>query len=76
MKLFRKRKKKYNSIDERYQMAIELIKDLDKSEFNKLMDGLNLAWQGYDRIRKVQTRDEKENKSITEAEKFIEEDMK
>lgn len=74
MKLFRKKSKRQSDkVEARFQQALNLVKDLDKREYNRFIDGLTLAWQGYDRIRRVQTIDEKENGNpdIDEAEKIL-----
>ena len=55
-------------IEVRFQTAVDLIKDLDKKEFNRFIDGLTLTWQGYDKIRQVQSREEKEMEQVTQAE--------
>ncbi len=55
-------------IEARFQTAVDLIKDLDKKEFNRFIDGLTLTWQGYDKIRQVQSREEKELEQVTQAE--------
>lgn len=77
MKLFNRRKKKYaDKVEARFQQGLTIVKDLDKREFNRFVDGLTLAWQGYDRIRRVQTIDEKENSDLDEAEKYLEKEVK
>ena len=67
-----KRKKHYDKVEQRFQQAVNLVKDLDKREFNRLIDGIELAWQSYNKIRQVQTVDEKEMADITEVEKELE----
>ena len=77
MKIFnRKAKRNADKVESRFQQALNLVKDLDKREFNRFVDGLTLAWQGHDRIRRVQTIDEKENGDIIEAEKILEKEAK
>lgn len=79
MRMFRRKKRRSESTDifeVRFQTAVDLIKDLDKKEFNRFIDGLTLTWQGYDKIRQVQSREEKEMEQVTQAERkldFIEE---
>lgn len=73
---FIKKKKHADRVETRFQQGLVLVKDLDKKEFNRFIDGLTLAWQGYDRIRRVQTIDEKENSDVDEAEKFLEKEAK
>lgn len=57
------KKKKSNleldKVEARFQQAVDLFKDLDKREFKRLMDGIQLTWEGYNKIRQVQTVDEK-----------------
>lgn len=69
---FFKKKKRCDKVEQRFQQAIELVKDLDKREFNRLIDGIELAWQSYNKIRQVQTVDEKELADIAEVEKELE----
>lgn len=77
MKIFnRKAKRNADKVESRFQQALNLVKDLDKTEYNRFIDGLTLAWKGYDRIRKVQTIDEKENNDIEEAEKYLEKEAR
>lgn len=68
---WRKRKKNYDRVEQRFQQAVDLVKDLDKREFNRLIDGIELAWQSYNKIRQVQTVDEKEMADITNTEKEL-----
>lgn len=75
MRIFRRGDKKIESgdyIEARFQTAVDLIKDLDRSEFKRFVDGLTLTWQGYDKIRQVQSREEKELGQVTAVEKKLE----
>ena len=67
MAIFKKRKIDYG-VEMRFQKAVDLFKDLDRREFKRLMEGLELAWEGYNKIRQVQTNDEKESAEIAEVE--------
>ena len=71
MAIFKKRKIA-DRVEARFQQAVGLVKDLDKKEFNRMMDGIKLAWEAYDKIRKVQTVDEKEVAEITSTERELE----
>lgn len=62
-------------VEERFQTALNLVKDLDRREFKRFVDGLTLAWQGYDRIKQVQTIDEKEAEEVNVAEKELENEI-
>lgn len=68
---WRKKKQQSDRVEQRFQQAVDLIKDLDKREFNRLIDGIELAWQSYNKIRQVQTVDEKEMADITSTEKEL-----
>lgn len=78
MGIFKSKERQIDDIAEmRFQQVLELVKDLDRKEFNKLIEATKLAWQGYDKMRQVQTIDEKEEADIKDAEKkldFIEEE--
>ena len=66
------KRQRQDKVERRFQQAVELVKDLDKREFNRLIDGIELAWQSYNKIRQVQTVDEKEMADIVEVEKELE----
>ena len=67
-----KKKVTADKVESRFQQGLVLVKDLDKKEFKRFIDGLTLVWQGYDCMRRVQTIDEKESVDIDEPAKFIE----
>jgi len=69
--VFRKKKQIEDKVEARFQQAVSLIRDLDRPEFNRLIDGLKLTWEGYNRIRKVQTTDEKEDAERAKTEKEL-----
>lgn len=47
---------------------VDLVKDLDKPEFKKLMKAVEDVYDAYDGLRKVRTRDEKETEPVDELE--------
>ena len=69
---FFKKRKVADRVERRFQQAVGLVKDLDKKEFKRMRDGMKLAWEAYDKIRKVQTVDEKEVAEITSTERELE----
>jgi len=71
MALFRKKKKVADKVEARFQQAVGLIRDLDRREFNRLIDGLKLTWEGYNRIRAVQTNEDKEVAEIEKTERVL-----
>jgi hypothetical protein len=58
-------RKKRLSNPSRQKQAIEYVVELDKLEFNRFIDSVKLIWEGYDKLYRVKTRDEKE--AIKEA---------
>lgn len=68
---FWKKRKVEDKMEARFQQAVDLFKDLDKKEFRRLMDGLQLTWEGYNKIRQVQTTEEKECADVAEIEKQL-----
>lgn len=71
MAIFRKKKRVEDKVEVRFQHAVVLIRDLDRREFNRLIDGLKLTWEGYNRIRAVQTNEDKEYAEIEKTEKTL-----
>lgn len=71
MALFRKKRKVADKVEARFQQAVGLIRDLDRREFNRLIDGLKLTWEGYNRIRAVQTNEDKEFAEIEKTERTL-----
>lgn len=63
--------KKHQNIDlveERRTTAIRLVHDLTKSDKDRLIEGMELAWQADQKFMKVKTRDEKEVADIDKIE--------
>lgn len=71
IKLF---KKKLSAPDREsdFQMVLNIVKRFDKKEFTKFMAGIELAWQGYDKVLRTQTREEKEVEPVTSTERELE----
>lgn len=72
MRIFRSKKNINDRVEGRFQTAVNLIKDLDKQEYERLVKGMDLAWQAYDAMRKVQAIEEKELDDIEQLEKVME----
>lgn len=66
--IIRKKKSANDRVEGRFQTAVDLVKDLDKQEFKRLVKGMDLAWQAYDAMRKVQTIEEKTADDIEQLE--------
>lgn len=68
-------KKKNVSVDRveaKFQAVVDLIRDLDKKEFNRLKEGMDLVWQGYQKVSQAKTSTEKELEDIEGPEKYLE----
>ena len=69
--------KKNHSVDRveaKFQAVVDLIRDLDKKEFNRLKEGMDLVWQGYQKVGQAKTTIEKEMEDIELPEKILEEE--
>lgn len=67
------KKKPADPVEARLKPAMDLMFDLDRAEFNRLIDGMKLLFDGLQRFRKVKTIDEKENgdPDIDKADKVL-----
>ena len=70
--LFKKHKPTLTSSETKLNTIIDLIKDLPKADYNRLKDGMDLIYNGYQKIRNARTVDEKELDEITNIEKSLE----
>ncbi len=69
----RNKKNKFeDKVEARFQTVVDLVRDLDKKELNRLIEGVQLCWQGYQKVGQAKTTEEKENGDIEEAEKALE----
>ena len=73
MRWFKRKVKVQDKVENRFQTIGELIKDLDKKEFNKLQEGISLAWEAYNKVRQARTTIDKEIDDIETAEKILSE---
>lgn len=70
---FRRKSTSWNiDPEKRFESVYNLVKDLPRADFNKLIDGIRLAWEGYDKALRVKTRDEKNNGDVYDIEKELE----
>lgn len=73
MKLFRRHHNQtLTSSETKLNTIIDLIKDLPRADYNRLKDGMDLIYNGYQKIRNARTADEKELDEITNIEKSLE----
>ena len=73
MRLFKKQPKKCeDKLEERLDTISEPTRDLEKPEFNRLLDALKSVFDARQKLKGVKTNEEKENADIYEAEKVLE----
>lgn len=73
-KFIRKKRSTNDRVEERFQTVVGLIRDLDRKEFNRLKEGMDLVWQGYNKVGQAKSSTEKEFEDIEKAEKILEAD--
>lgn len=78
MRIFKRKKKSDDKVEVLLKPTLEMIYDLDRTEFNRYMDGVKLLYDGVQKFRKVKTIDEKENgdPDIEQIEKVLEKESK
>lgn len=56
-------------VEERFNAMVDLIKDLPRGDYNRLKDGMDLVYDGYQKVKNVKTAEEK---AMEKADKEIE----
>lgn len=72
----RKPKKSEDKLEQRLDTISELTRDLERPEFNRLLDALKSVFDARQKLKGVKTNEEKENADIYEAEKILEKEAK
>lgn len=70
----RKKVEVEDRVETKFQAVVDLIRDLDRKEFNRLKEGMELVWQGYNKVGQAKTTIEKEMEDIEGPEKILEEE--
>ena len=70
--LHRKKNKTEDRVEAKFQAVVDLIRDLDRKEFNRLKEGMELVWQGYNKVGQAKTTIEKEMEDIELPEMILE----
>ena len=73
MKLFKKKPIRTSSSEVKLNTIIELVKDLPRADYNRLREGMELIYNGYQKIKNAKTTDEKEISEIEDLEIRLEE---
>lgn len=75
-KLFRRKRTEYEDPAElRFDAMMDLVKDLSRSDYNRLKKAMDLGYQSYQTVRNVKTDDEKEVSDINEVERSLQSKM-
>ena len=75
--LFKRRKTVLESVaEQRFDTIIDLVKDLPRADFNRLIDGIKLSYEGYQKVKSAKTIDEKEMEDIDEIDKALTKETK
>lgn len=76
--IFKKRRTRHytDKLEERLDMLSELTRDLERPEFNRLLEALKSVFDARQKLKGVKTNEEKENADIYEAEKVLEMEAK
>lgn len=76
MRLFKKKIKYQDKLEERLDTLSELTRDLERPEFNRLLEALKSVFDARQKLKGVRTNEEKENADIDEAERILERESK
>lgn len=68
---FRKKVRYEDKLEQRLDTISELTRDLEKPEFNRLLDALKSVFDARQKLKGVKTNEEKENDDINEAERIL-----
>lgn len=68
----KKNKQPIDRVEAKFQTVVDLIRDLDRKELNRLIEGVKLVWEGYDKVGQARTKEEKEFDDIEVAERSLE----
>lgn len=73
MKLFKKHTNQtISSSEAKLNTIIELVKDLPRADYNRLREGMELIYNGYQKIKNAKTTDEKEVCDIDSMQQILE----
>lgn len=74
--IFKKRKKMVleSVAEQRFDAMMDLIKDLSRPDYNRLLAAMDLGYNAYQKVKNVKTEEEKELEDIDEIEKSLKED--
>lgn len=71
MRIFKKKLRYEDKLEQRLDTISELTRDLERPEFNRLLDALKSVFDARQKLKGVKTNEEKENSDIYEAERIL-----
>jgi hypothetical protein len=71
MRIFKKKSAYEDKLEQRLDTISELTRDLERPEFNRLLDALKSVFDARQKLKGVKTNEEKENADIDEAERIL-----
>lgn len=71
MKLFKKKPKYQDNLEEKLNTILVMTKDLGRKEFNYLIDVMKYVFEARQKLKYVKTEDEKETAPVDKAEKIL-----
>lgn len=69
--LFRKKSRYQDKLEQRLDIISDLTRDLERPEFNRLVDALKSVFEARQKLKGVKTNEEKDLKDITDVEKTL-----
>ena len=71
MRIFKKRAKYVDKMEELLDTISEITRDLDEEAFDSLIDAVKAMFKVRQKLKGVKTNEEKENDDINEAERIL-----
>lgn len=71
MKLFKKKQPYEDKLEQRLDTISELTRDLERPEFNRLLEALKSVFDARQKLKGVKTNEEKELDDIDEIDKAL-----
>lgn len=71
MRFRKKRKETEDIVEQKFDAMMNLIKDLPKTDYNRLKKAMDLGYDSYQIVRNVKTTDEKAVEEISDTEKEL-----
>lgn len=71
MSIFRKKHIEIDIDEYRFDSMMSLIKELPRTDYNRLKEAMDLGYEAYQKVRKVKTADERELNDIAQIDKSL-----